>query len=247
MCAMSQNAVSAVLDSLDRDISHAVWRANGMGKARTARTLSGFSDLDCELPDGGWPASTMIELLVQQAGIGELRLLRPALQSIARTRCIALVEPPHIPNAAAWSTWGVPTEKLLWIKARRVADALWTAEQILKNGSVGALLFWQHQVRSESLRRLLLAAQTTESTFFLLRPLSAEMNASPSPLRIALQPALNGVALRIVKRRGPVHSRTLYLRLNEEGSAQAAYIPASHRSAERETYGQDREALISAV
>lgn len=244
---MSQAAVSKVIESLDRDISHAVWRASGMGKARTARTPSGFADLDRELPDGGWPTSTMIELLVQQAGIGELRLLRPALQSIARTRCIALVEPPHIPNAAAWSTWGVPAEKLLWIKARRVADALWTAEQILKNGSVVALLFWQHQVRSESLRRLLLAAQTTESTFFLLRPLSAEMNASPSPLRIGVQPALNGVALRIVKRRGPVHDRTLYLRLNEESNTQTAYVSESLRSADRETYGQQREASISAA
>lgn len=204
-----------MLNSLDRDVARHVWRAAGTGAARTLCTPSGFAALDRELPDAGWPKSTLIELLAQQAGIGELRLLRPALQSLAKTRCIALVEPPHIPNTAAWATWGLPVEKLLWIKARKVADALWTAEQILRNGSVGALLFWQPQVRSEALRRLLLAAQSTDATCFLLRPLSAEMNPSPSPLRIAVQPALDGVSVWLKKRRGSTHDSPLYLPLDD--------------------------------
>ena len=138
---MTQNAVSVVLDSLDRDIVRHVWRATGTGAARTVCTSTDFAALDQELPEARWPKSTLIELLVQQAGTSELRLLRPALQSLAQIRCIALVEPPHIPNTAAWATCGLPVEKLLWIKARKVAYALWTAEQILRNGSVGALLF----------------------------------------------------------------------------------------------------------
>jgi protein ImuA len=216
---MTQNTATTVLNSLDRDVARHVWRAAGTGIARTARTPTGFASLDQALPDGGWPKSTLIELLVQQAGIGELRLLRPALKVLAQGRCVALVEPPHVPNAAAYTTWGLPAEKLLWIKARKVADALWTAEQILRNGSVGALLFWQPQVRSEALRRLLLAAQSTDATCFLLRPLSAEMSPSPSPLRIAVQPAPSGVSVWIKKRRGPTHDSPLYLPLDDGISA----------------------------
>lgn len=222
---MVQNTVSAVLNTLDRNVARNVWRASGMGFAKTARTETGYPALDQELPDAGWPKSTLIELLVQQAGIGELRLLRPALQALAQNRCIALVEPPHIPNTAAWATWGLPVQKLLWIKARKVADALWTAEQILRNGSIGALLFWQPQIRSEALRRLLLAAQSTDVTFFLLRPLSAAMNPSPSPLRLAIQPSPRGVRVDIVKRRGSTHDSPLYLSFDGAISATGEIKP----------------------
>jgi hypothetical protein len=42
---------------------------------------------------------------------------------------------------------------------------LWSAEQILRAGTCGALLFWQRHIRSESLRRLLLAARAGETLF----------------------------------------------------------------------------------
>jgi protein ImuA len=85
---MPQNTVSTVPNTLDRDMARNVWRAAGMGVAGTARTPTGFATLDQELPDAGWPKSTLIELLVQQAGIGELRLLRPALQVLTGRRAI---------------------------------------------------------------------------------------------------------------------------------------------------------------
>ena len=78
---------------------------------------------------------------------------------------------------------------LLWVKAPTTADALWSTEQILRNGSCGAVLLWQTNTRSEALRRLNLAAQTTDTTFWLLRPMSAAVDSSPASLRIALRDA----------------------------------------------------------
>jgi len=46
------------------------------------------------------------------------------------------------------------------------------AEQVLKSGTCGALLFWQNHMRSESLRRLHIAAQQGETQFFQIRPLA---------------------------------------------------------------------------
>jgi protein ImuA len=201
---------NATLSSLP----HSVWRADQMGSYHAAVTPTGHLALDRELPNGGWPSAVLVELLLQQAGIGEMRLLRPALEVISRKRRIALLQPPHLPQIAAWTAWGLPADRLLWIKTARSADALWSAEQILRNGSCGALVFWQQQVRSESLRRLHLAAQGTDLLFWMMRPLVCAQDASPSPLRLALHPAMGGIDIGIVKRRGPHRDESLFLRLD---------------------------------
>ena len=179
-----------------------VWRAGQMGLARANVTPTGHAALDRELPNNGWPHGGLIELLLQQSGIGELRLLQAALHALGDQR-IALLQPPHTPHIAAWRAWGLSPHRLLWIRTKRQADALWSAEQVLRNGSCGALLLWQQTLRHESLRRLQLAAQASDTLCWLLRPLSASDIASPAPLRIALRPLAGGVQLDVLKRRGP--------------------------------------------
>ena len=179
-----------------------VWRAGQMGLARANVTPTGHAALDRELPNHGWPHGGLIELLLQQSGIGELRLLQAALHALGDQR-IALLQPPHSPHIAAWRAWGLSPQRLLWIRTKRQADALWSAEQVLRNGSCGALLLWQQTLRHESLRRLQLAAQASDTLCWLLRPLSASDIASPAPLRIALRPLAGGVQLDVLKRRGP--------------------------------------------
>ena len=207
--------LSPSLRTVVSQMPHAIWCADQMGSYQTAVMPSGYRVLDAELPNGGWPSAALIELLLQQPGIGEIRLLRPALTVIARKRRIALVQPPYLPQVAAWSAWGLPPERLLWIKTKRSADALWSAEQILRNGSCGALLLWQPHIRSEALRRLHLAAQGSETVFWMLRPLATAQDSSPAPLRLGLRAARAGLEIDIVKRRGPVRSEALYLQLEE--------------------------------
>ncbi|MGF6766266.1 hypothetical protein P3T24_006612 [Paraburkholderia sp. GAS33] len=157
--------------------------ARGVG--RTVDT--GYPALSRELPGGGWPRGALVELLLQQAGIGELRLLAPALASIA-LRPIALLQPPQDPNAHGLSYIGLRPERLLMIRTRNTADALWSAEQVLKTGSCAALLMWQQHVRPESLRRLHLAAKSGETLLFMFRPLASALDASPAELRLGLRP-----------------------------------------------------------
>ncbi len=208
---VTASAAPAALSSLPPGLAGAVWRAGQMASPMTAVTSSGYPALDTELPNRGWPRRGLIELLLQQSGIGEMRLLRPALQSLAGQR-IALLQPPHLPQIAAWCEWGLPPEQLLWIRARRHADALWSAEQVLRNGSCGALLCWQGAMRGESLRRLQLAAQASDMLCWLLRPLSAADEPSPAPLRLVLRPLAGGVQVELLKRRGPQCEMPLRLR-----------------------------------
>lgn len=190
-----------------------IWRANQLAVSRTVTASTGFAPLDQELPGAGWPQSALIELLLQQPGIGEMQLLKPLLTSLSRNQKIALVQPPYTPQAMACRHWGLRTDNLLWVRPGSAADSLWATEQILKHGCCGAVILWQSQVRNEALRRLHLAAQTTDTWLWLMRPLAACSDASPALLRLSLRPAAGGVALQVVKRRGPHSDQVLFIPL----------------------------------
>ena len=85
------------------------------------------------LPGGGWQAGTIVELMPTETGIGELRLLMPALARITQAeRHVALIAPPYIPFAPALSQHGVRLERLLVIRAQKAEDILWAFEQTLR-------------------------------------------------------------------------------------------------------------------
>jgi protein ImuA len=189
-----------------------LWLASQLARSSSRCVDTGHAALSAQLPGGGWPSGTLIDLMLQQPGIGELRLLRPALLQAARRR-IVLLQPPHPPQALALAALGIAPSQLIWIRAGRGSDALWAAEQVLRSGSCGALLFWQNHARGEALRRLHLAAQSGESLFFMLRPLAAAQDSSPAPLRLSLRPAAGGLNIEFVKRRGPLREAPLFLPL----------------------------------
>lgn len=68
-----------------------VWRASELAVSRSTTCSTGHALLDEELPNKGWPRSSLIELLLQQAGIGEMQLLKPALARLSKNQRIALV------------------------------------------------------------------------------------------------------------------------------------------------------------
>src|SRR5258706_3752196 len=76
---------------------HPVWRG-GAAFSRAAAVPSGFSVLDGELPGGGWPTGGLTEILGLQQGIGELRLLLPALAALTTPgKPVIWLRPPHLP------------------------------------------------------------------------------------------------------------------------------------------------------
>lgn len=192
-----------------------IWRASELAVSRVPTLSSGHPELDRELPNQGWPRSSLVELLLEKSGIGELLLLKPILKNLGRSRRIALIQPPYIPHAKAFQGWGIDVNQLLWMRAQSTGDALWTAEQILKNNSCGAVVLWQNNVRAESLRRLHLAAQAADTHFFLLRPMAGRTEASPALLRLGLRPALGGISVSVVKRRGPASEEDFFVQLAE--------------------------------
>jgi protein ImuA len=182
----------------------ALWRGSQFGTRAGPTVSTGYAELDAELPGKGWPTGALIELLTRHSGIGEMRLLRAALHATAGQQPVVLLQPPYLPNVACWSGWRFGTQRLLCLTPQRTRDAYWAAEQILKNGSCAALLFWAHPIQNSVLKRLHLAAQSSQTLFFIFRPNSVQNEASPAVLRVMLSAEPTGdLTLSILKRRGP--------------------------------------------
>lgn len=210
----------------------ALWRARGGQVAPAQVCASGFAALDAELPGGGWPQRALTELLLPGPGLGEWRLLAPALARLAaQGRTVMLFNPPARPSAEALAELGLPPSRCLVVQARapeRLAtgaaarrppaapvEVCWALEQALRSGQVGAVLAWPGAAaRPDILRRWQLAAQSHPGLAFLLREPAAAARPSPAPLRLSLTclgPDRLGVQL--LKRRGPVLDQLLALDL----------------------------------
>src|SRR5215472_16101500 len=163
-----------------------LWRGDQL--ARSEQTVpSGFVALDRALPGGGWPQGALTELLLDEEGIGELRLLLPALAHLAQAdESIVLVAPPHLPHAPAFVAAGISPARVILIAAAEDKHRWWAAEQVLRADSAGALLFWPGSLGEQRLRRLQVAAQEGETLAFVFASTARAVQPSPAPLRIRL-------------------------------------------------------------
>jgi cell division inhibitor SulA/protein ImuA len=193
-----------VSDALAELLRHpALWRAGDAGAPETIPT--GFRALDAQLPGGGWPLATLIELLVPAAGIGEIRLLLPALRRLTAAvppRWVAWLAPPHLPYAPALADAGLDPARMLVIRPRAGIDRLWAMEQALRSGACAAVLGWVGPAHDTALRRLKLAAEEGATPAFLLRSTAHRGDPSPAALRLALAARDYGLDVVILKSRG---------------------------------------------
>lgn len=206
-------------------------------------TPSGFAVLDAELPGGGWPAGMLTEILPAHEGIGELRLLGPALAQLSREgRTIAWIAPPHTPYAPALAATGIDLSRLLIVLTRNQRDALWAAEQALRAKACGAVVLWVPMNKTAdyaALRRLQLAAEGNRGPAFIFRPVQAANTASPAALRLCLDAADNGLAVHILKRRGAPLTRPLLI------PATSAVERSHPISSSRSRHALDRPAIAA--
>ena len=217
-----------------------LWLGHQLGRTGAQTVASGFARLDAELPDGGWPRGALSELLLAHPGVGEMRLLAPALVATQRDgRLVMLFDPPAALAAAALAALGFAVDELLVVATRSGLtpgrDGLWALEQALKSGHVGAIVAWlPQQLRAERLRRLQLAAHRHDGVAFVLREMAAAARPTAAPLRVALHAGgADRVELRILKRRGPPLESPLELELPSVLSAAARRRSAKGSKARR--------------
>ncbi|WP_263405621.1 translesion DNA synthesis-associated protein ImuA [Chitinimonas arctica] len=165
------------------------------------------------MPGGGWPQSSVTELLTSRSGCGELKLLLPALASLTQAgKRVVLVAPPNIPYAPAWQAAGVDLRQLTWLAPASEHDALWAMEQALREPACGAVLGWFEQsLGDRNCRRMQLAAEQGAGCGFVLRQSPPDKTASPFSLRLGIESVAGGVAVQVLKRRGAPAARPVFL------------------------------------
>lgn len=215
--------------SLDQVLQHpGIWRGDQLAQTGEDTLPTGFAQLDELLPGGGWPRGALTEILVEREGIGELRLLLPALARVSeQSGWQAWVAPPHVPYAPALAAAGVVLRRLLVARPHSSADAWWTAEQALRSGACDAVLAWLSAADEKRMRRLQLAAETGRAWGVLFRPARAAQERSPAALRLRLEPAASGLAVHILKRRGGQVGKPLLLNLSNTGNVRRLRIAAA--------------------
>lgn len=197
---------------------------NGRENAPARIESSGSANLDAVLPGGGWQAGTIVELMPECDGIGELRLLLPALAKISHgERHVAMIAPPYIPFAPALLQHGMRLEHFWIIRAQTAADILWSTEQTLRCKSFGAVLAWPATIRDREVRRLQLAAEAGSSVGFVYRPPSAALESSPAAVRLRMQiNAAGQLSVDVVKCRGARAGMSIAIQTTTQESLRVA-------------------------
>ena len=211
-------AASALPDSL---ANAQVWRAGELGGGGLQTVATGYASLDQALPGHGWPQGAMTEVLQPQAGLHEWGLMAPALAAVQGTsrgmngmnsirggQMLVLVGPPHLPFGPALGAQQLDMPRMLCVRgaAGNAPSLLWATREALQCADVAAVMAWLPDARSAHLRRLQIAAHTHNKLLFVFRPLRAQHESSPAPLRLQLEGAISeegNLLVHVLKRRGP--------------------------------------------
>lgn len=190
--------MGAVL-ALDRLLEgRQVWRGQSVQTADPPACPTGWHDLDAQLPNGGWPPASLSEVLLAADGVGELRLVLPALARVAAAGSpVVLISPPYRAHAPAWARAGLDLRQVKIVEAT-TREALWAAEQCLRSAACGAVLCWPHKADDRALRRLQVAAEGGQCLGFAFRDAREARNPSPAALRLLVEPG----QVRVLKCRG---------------------------------------------
>ncbi|MDB5891803.1 MAG: imuA [Polaromonas sp.] len=214
-----------------------VWRAGELGTTLQTVTSTCHAAFDPVLPGGGWPQGALIEILQAQAGLYEWGLVAPALAALqlaSSQHMIVLAGMPYLPFGPALGARQLRMQRLLCIHAQQ-ADAptlLWATREALQCADVAAVLAWLPDARSAHLRRLQIAAHAHNKLLFVFRPLRAQDESSPAPLRLMLEGTdqeAGNLLVHVLKRRGPPLASPLLL--DTRPARLAALLAASRERA----------------
>src|SRR5258706_9484944 len=169
-----------------------VWKLKDAWAAPSRPVWSpGRSALDARLPGGGWPTASLIEVLLETTGLGEVQLFLPALVECqhridGEVPWLVWIAPPHEPYAPALAEHGIELSRLLVVRPASATEALWAAEQALCSGVCAAVLLWLQGTDDRWLRRLKLAAEAGGALGVLFRPERHRVEAFPAGFRLLI-------------------------------------------------------------
>lgn len=181
------------------------------GSNRPANLTSFIPAVD-ELTDGGFPAGALTEIFIPHAGLGEIRMLLPALAAMKHVTWVLPNESAFEPYAPGLADFGLDLDRQLFTVPSTSEEAFWCAEQAAASGETSAVVAWLNPLArgrdSAVLARLAMAARSTGTPVFLIRPSCMACTPFSAELRLTLSPGRPGTVHIRAIRRGTFFDRT---------------------------------------
>ncbi len=188
-----------------------LWQGDRLARAEDA-VASGFATLDRELPGGGWPQASLTELLLDHQGIGELRLVLPALKALVRAgEWIALIAPPHVPYAPAFARHGIDPGRVIVVESAEEKNRWWSPSRCCARTARARCCSGRERSMTRKRGGCSSPRRKASRWAFVFTGTARAAHPSPSPLRIRLSLVEQKLCIDVFKRRGGVMSRPLML------------------------------------
>ena len=191
----------------------------------TTTTFVGKS-IESQLPAGGWPFGSLVEIFVDEPGIADVALLFPLLAKLTgANRRVAMIAPPFALHSAAMKAAGVSLGHVVLIDVDNAEDH-WNAEQYLGAGACAAVLQWLPLANYRQLRRLQDVAETSSALAIAFRPGHAIDQTSPAAMQLKIRRSETSCEIEVVKQ-----GRNRNLQINRWVDASNAASPWQRSSA----------------
>jgi len=151
------------------------------------------------------------------------------LPAAATQKLVTLIDPPFLPYAPGWQQRGVALSRLWWVRAQSERQRLWAAEQSLRSGICAAVMLWPQDIEGNALRRLQLAAESSDALGLCFRPEAELAHASHAPIRLHLRPGAACWDIELIKCRGRTGGARLRI---PHPSSSPPPLPAATRAQE---------------
>lgn len=184
--------IAQLLEQHSHSLAGKIWRGSQRSK-HPHKLDTGHQALNDLLHTGGWPVDNITELGLTSPGVGELRLLIPALRELMKrkhaSQNIIWIAPPFLPFAPGLIKEQIDVSKLTVVQTNNIQDTLWATEQALLAECCAAVLSWTgtYNLSTHQLRRLQLAAEQGNTWNVLLRHSDCLKQSSTAGLRIHLE------------------------------------------------------------
>lgn len=168
--------------------AHRIWRGKDPLPV-WPQVSTGYPDLDA-LIGGGWPTRDLVEVMTQGDGLGRSTLLLPALATLTQAGKVVSWLPAYDerPYAPTLHRNGVDLGRVIITATEEHQQRLWAAELCLRNAACGAVVITETRTITDTqLRRLKLAAASSNAIGFILRNEAAAASPSPASLRIRIR------------------------------------------------------------
>lgn len=205
-----------------------IWNASRSERQQPKSIASSYPEFDQRLD--GWPESGLVELQIPTVGIGEVRLILPALQQLAQQEAthtklqVWLTEQMQLMPQALDAAFAMNTVVIEHLDYKQI---LWALETLLSSGVCSAVVCWLPYLKPAQAKRLQVLAKDSNTLVFCLRDLGANLGQGASAnsgmydsalaisLRIRLSATDSGLNVDVLKRQNALPISPFELRLSE--------------------------------